>query len=159
MNAMKDLGKGLYVGTPGWEAQLDSNRAELLKAWTESSEFKGLFDARSNAEFVDALAKNTGREPGKESRDAIINRLNAGEARASILRDFAEDEKFSAREYNPAFVLMHFFGYLGRNPGEAPDHDLRGFNFWVLVLDKTWDYRAISRAFLNSTEYKERPVR
>jgi hypothetical protein len=85
--------------------------------------------------------------------------LNAGESRALVLRDFAEDREFSAREYNTAFVLMHFFGYLGRNPGESPDNDLRGFNFWISVLDKTSDYRAISRAFLNSTEYKERPIR
>jgi len=54
---------------------------------------------------------------------------------------------------------VHFFGYLGRNPGEPPDHDLSGFNFWLSVLDKTSDYRAVSRAFLNSTEYKERPIR
>jgi len=159
MNAMKHLGKGLYVGAPGWEAQLDSNRAELLKDWMESGEFRGLFDGRSNTEFVDALSKNTGRELSTENRDAVINRLNAGEPRASVLRAFAEDREFSAREYNPAFVLMHFFGYLGRNPGEPPDRDLSGFNFWVSVLDKTSDYRAISRAFLNSTEYKERPVR
>ncbi|HXI26450.1 MAG TPA: hypothetical protein VNG71_21530 [Pyrinomonadaceae bacterium] len=159
MNAMKQLGRGLYVGAPGWEAQLDLNRTALLKDCTESSEFRGSFDGRSHAEFVDALSKNTGRELSKESRDAVINRLNAGESRASVLQDFAEDREFSAREYNNAYVLMHFFGYLGRNPGEPPDHDLSGFNFWVSVLDKTSDYRAISRAFLNSSEYKERPVR
>jgi len=159
MNAMKRLGKGLYVGAPGWEAQLGSNQGELIKGWTESAEFRELFDGRSNAEFVDALAKNTGRELSIENRDAVVNRLNAGEARGSLLREFAEDQEFSAREYNTAFVLVHFFGYLGRNPGETPDHDLSGFSFWVSVLDKTSDYRAISRAFLNSMEYKERPVR
>jgi hypothetical protein len=159
MNAMKHLGKGLYIGAPGWEAQLASNQAELLKDLTESSAFPRSLDGRSNAEFVDALAKNTGRQLSKENRDAAISRLNAGESRASMLRDFAEDREFSAREYNTVFVLMHFFGYLGRNPGESPDDDLSGFNFWISVLDKTSDYRAISRAFLNSTEYKERPVR
>jgi hypothetical protein len=159
MNAMKRLGTDLYIGAPGWEAQLGANQAALLKDWTEGGEFRGSFDGRSNAEFVDALAKNTGRELSKESRDAVINRLNAGESRASVLRDFAEDREFSAAEYNTAYVLMHFFGYLARNPGEPPDRDLSGFNFWVSVLEKTSDYRALSRAFLNSTEYKERPVR
>jgi hypothetical protein len=159
MDAMKHLGKDLYVGAPGWEAQLGSNQTALLKDWTESGRFSGLFDGRSNAELVDVLAKNTGKELRKESRDALINRLNAGEPRPSVLRDFADDPAFTAREYNTAYVLMHFFGYLGRNPGEPPDHDLSGFNFWVTVLDKTSDYRAISRAFLNSTEYKDRPVR
>lgn len=159
MKAMKRLGRGLYVGTPGWEAQLDLNRAALLTDWTESGEFTELCDGRSNAEIVDALSRNTGRELSKDSRDRLISRLNAGETRASVLRDFAEDKEFYAREYNTAFVLMHFFGYLGRNPGEPPDRDLSGFNFWVSVLDKTSDYRALGRAFLNSKEYKERPVR
>ena len=159
LNSMKQLGKGLYVGAPGWEAQLGSNQAALLKNWTESGDFGGLFDGRSNAEFVDALSKNTGKELSNESRDALINRLNAGEWRASVLKDVADDKEFAAREYNTAFVLVHFFGYLGRNPGEPPDRDLSGFNFWVSVLDKTSDYRAIGRAFLNSTEYKDRPIR
>jgi hypothetical protein len=158
MKAMKHLGSGLYVGAPGWEAQLGSNQAALVKDWMESSESRGLFDGRSNAEFVDALAKNTGRGLSPESRDALINRLNAGQARAAVLRDFAEDREFSAREYNPAYVLMHFFGYLGRSPGEPPDRDLSGFSFWVSVLDKTSDYRALSRAFLESSEYKNRGV-
>ena len=157
MNAMKHLGSGLYIGAPGWEAQLASNQAALLKDWTEGGEFRRSFDGRSNADFADALAKNTG-ELSKESRDAVINRLNAGQARALVLRDFAEDREFFAREYNTAFVLMHFFGYLGRNPAEPPNRDLSGFNFWVSVLDKTSDYRALSRAFMASSEYRNRPV-
>jgi hypothetical protein len=159
MNMMKHLGRGLYVGASVWEAQLDANRTALLKEWTESGEFEKSFDGKSNAEFVDALSRNTGAALNREDRDRFINRLNAGESRATVLGEFAEDQAFRAREYNTAYVLMHFFGYLGRSPGEAPDRDLSGFNFWLSNLNKTGDYRALSRAFLNSTEYRERPVR
>ena len=56
-------------------------------------------------------------------------------------------------------VLVHYFGYLRRNPDDAPDFDLKGLNFWRDRLDGWGDYRTISRAFIESLEYKElRPV-
>ena len=33
---------------------------------------------------------------------------------------------------------------------------MRGYNFWLKHLQATNDYRSISRAFLESTEYKGR---
>ncbi len=159
MNVMKQLGSGVYIGLPGWEARLEANRNSLLNDWPRFGDFKTSFEGKSDAEFVEAISQNTARQVSKEDRDAFINRLNAGESRPSVLRDFVEDRGFCAREYNTAYVLMHFFGYLGRNPGDAPDHDLSGFNFWVANLDKTSDYRALSRAFLNSSEYQSRPIR
>jgi hypothetical protein len=71
----------------------------------------------------------------------------------------AEDREFYEREYNTAYVLVHFFGYLRRNPSDPPDQDLRGLNFWLDVLNRSGDYRSISRAFLESDEYKtSKPV-
>ena len=55
-------------------------------------------------------------------------------------------------------MRAHFFGYLGREPGAPPDRDLEGFNFWLGVLSRNRDYRSLSRAFLESDEYKKRPV-
>ncbi len=159
IGAMKKLGRGVYIGAPGWETQLDLNRLALLKEWTEGEAFKRTYDARSNAEFVDSISRNASKELTGEARDGLISRLQAGESRANLLRSFVEDKDLSRREYNTAFVLMHFFGYLGRDPGAAPDHDLSGFNFWVSNLDKTRDYRALSRAFLESSEYQNRIVR
>jgi hypothetical protein len=37
----------------------------------------------------------------------------------------------------------------------GPDRDLRGLNFWRDSLDRWGDYRSISRAFLESNEYKK----
>jgi hypothetical protein len=73
--------------------------------------------------------------------------------------DFARDEalldaahaKFTEREYDAAYVLAHFFGYLGRDPDEE------GYDFWLGVLTRNGDHRALSRAFMESDEYRERP--
>ena len=39
-------------------------------------------------------------------------------------------------EFNKAFVLMQYFGYLRRNPNDAPDADFGGFNFWLAKLNQ-----------------------
>ena len=45
--------------------------------------------------------------------------------RAAILRLVADDQSFSDAEYNRAFVLMEYFGYLRRDPEPG------GFDFWL----------------------------
>jgi hypothetical protein len=60
----------------------------------------------------------------------------------------------TSADYNEAYVLCHYFAYLRRNPDDPPDHDLTGYNFWLAQLDRTNDYRGITRAFLESDEYK-----
>ncbi len=80
-------------------------------------------------------------------------------ARARVLRRVAENETFSQRQLNPAFVLMQYFGYLQRNPNEAPDTNLDGYNFWLHKLDEFGgDFRRAEmvKAFLLSGEYRDR---
>ncbi|HEX5702989.1 MAG TPA: hypothetical protein VFX97_07300 [Pyrinomonadaceae bacterium] len=159
MAAMKKLGQGVFVGSPNGESQLSANQTSLLNEWMQGAEFKTLYESRSNAEFVDMLLRNTNEQLGGAARDQLVNRLDSGaDTRASVLLRFIEDERFRTREYNSAYVLAHFFGYLGRNPGDPPDKDLSGFNYWLSVLDRTGDRRSLSRAFLESSEYKSRPV-
>jgi hypothetical protein len=70
-----------------------------------------------------------------------------------------DDGGFAAKEFNSAFVLMQYFGYLQRNPDEAPDTDMRGFNFWLGKLNQFGgDYvkADMVKAFINSTEYRAR---
>jgi preprotein translocase subunit Sss1 len=94
-----------------------------------------------------------------ENRRALAAQLAPGDgSRAAALLASAEDPTFDAREYDAAFVLMHFFGYLGRDPGDPPDRDLSGFDYWLDVLARNRDYRSLSRAFLESDEYRNRRV-
>jgi hypothetical protein len=71
----------------------------------------------------------------------------------------AEDADLYNAEFNRAFVLMQFFGYLRRNPNDAPDADYSGFDFWLTKLNQfNGDYinAEMVKAFINSNEYRQR---
>jgi hypothetical protein len=74
-------------------------------------------------------------------------------------------------EYNSGFVLMQYFGYLRRNPDDAPDGNFGGYIFWLNKLnsvshgeDMRDDAQAqarvqraeMVRAFIESIEYRQR---
>lgn len=67
-------------------------------------------------------------------RDSLISRYNSGpnqtESRALILRDVTDNAAFRQAEYNRAFVLTEYFGYLRRDP------DAGGYDFWLDVLHR-----------------------
>ena len=76
--------------------------------------------------------------------------------RAAVLLKVVEDSEFIRRETNRAFVLMQYFGYLGRDP------DAGGFNFWLDKLNQfNGDFRKseMVKAFISSDEYKQRFTR
>ena len=54
---------------------------------------------------------------------------------------------------------MQYFGYLRRNPNDPQDNDYSGYDFWLNKLNFfNGNYLAAEmvKAFLNSTEYRER---
>ncbi|MGI9168208.1 MAG: DUF4214 domain-containing protein, partial [Pyrinomonadaceae bacterium] len=96
-----------------------------------------------------------------------IAAMNSGRSRALILRDVIEIPDFKnvpdpagtryseikqTSQYNPAFVLLQYFGYLRR------DVDQGGYDFWLDVVNKRApnNYRGMVCAFLTSTEYQHR---
>ena len=61
--------------------------------------------------------------------------------------------------YARAFVLMQYFGYLRRNPNDAPDTNFDGYNFWLNKLTQfNGDFvqAEMVRAFIDSSEYRRR---
>ena len=78
--------------------------------------------------------------------------MQTGKTRAQVLRGVIEISAFKTREYNPSFVLMQYFGYLGRNPDQG------GYDFWLDVLNNRTvnNYRGMVCAFITSREYQER---
>ena len=79
--------------------------------------------------------------------------------RAQVLRSVAENAQLAGLEFNRAFVLMEYFGYLRRDPNAGPDGDFAGYNFWLSKLDRfdgNFERAEMVRAFLVSTEYRGR---
>jgi len=69
-----------------------------------------------------------------------------------VLLDVIEIPAFKTREYNGAFVLMQYFGYLRRDPDQG------GYDFWLDVLNNRvpGNFRGTVCAFLTSAEYQHR---
>jgi hypothetical protein len=131
----QEVGRGVVVGATGWEALLESNTQAFATDWTLRADFKSRYDAVSNADYVNALFTNAGVGVNEEQalRTSLIIGLNsapATETRANVLRKVAESRAVYNQQYNPAFVLMQYFGYLRRDP------DASGFNFWLTKMNE-----------------------
>jgi hypothetical protein len=116
-------------------------------------EFLSVFPAsQTNAEFVNKLFDTAELTPYTTERQQQIQAMNNGKARAQVLLDLIEISEFKTREYNRAFVLMEYFGYLLRDP------DQEGYDFWLNVLDNREpnNFRGMVCSFITSTEYQER---
>jgi len=161
-----EVQRGVVVGQGNWQAQLDSNKQAYTLAFVKRQEFLNRYPALTPAAaFVDFLNANAGGVLTPNQRTALIVQLSAspGDAalRASVLMQVAENALLQQQEFNRAFVLMQYFGYLRRNPDAAPEAGLNfaGYNFWLNKLNQfngNFIQAEMVKAFINSSEYRLR---
>jgi len=112
------------------------------------------------AQFVDTLNQNADGALSPSERDQLVSELSSGaKNRAQVLRAVAEDADLARNEFNKAFVLMQYFGYLRRNPNDLPDLNFNGYDFWLGKLNQfngNFVDAEMVKAFLISGEYKQR---
>ena len=117
------------------------------------------------AEFVDKLFTNAGVTASATDRTAAINEFGSATttvdaaARSRALRRVAQNSTLTQQEFNRAFVLMQYFGYLRRNPNDAPDTNFDGYNFWLTKLTQfngNFANAEMVKAFITSGEYRQR---
>lgn len=132
------MGQGVVVGTTGWQAQLESNRVAYFNEFVSRSDFLASYPTTmTSAEYIDALNANSGGVLSTSEHDQLVADLTSGaKTRAEVLRPVAEDAELTSAQFNRAFVLMQYFGYLRRNPTDAPDTGFGGYNFWLSKLDQ-----------------------
>jgi CSLREA domain-containing protein len=162
----QQIGKGVVIGQPGAEQQLENNKVAFTQDFVSRLRFTTAYPTTMTpAQFVDALFANTGVTPSTVDRSAAINEFaGAGNtadtaARARALRRVAENSTFTQQEFNRAFVLMQYFGYLRRNPDETPDSDYSGYDFWLTKLNQfggNFINAEMVKAFIVSGEYRQR---
>lgn len=155
------IGNGVIVGAPGWADTLEANTVAFINGFVLRAEFQANYPlSLTPAQFVDNLNTSAGNVLSTTERNALVNGLAGGqETRATVLRKIAEDVDFRNAEFNRAFVLMQYFGYLRRNPDDAPDFNFSGYDFWLGKLNQFGgDYRAAEmvKAFIISQEYRDR---
>jgi hypothetical protein len=138
---------------------LEANKRAFSEIWVNRTEFRVLHEASSDTDFVDTLFANAAIVDASD-RETMIANLQAGtETRSSALLKVTEVQSFSQKESNSAFVLMQYFGYLRRNPDDAPDNNLDGFNFWLGKLNQfngNFVDAEMVKAFISSTEFRQR---
>jgi len=162
------IGQSVVVGVGNWQQQLESNKVAFAEEFVQRPSFLSQYPlAMTPAQFVDAL--NTKAASGAASgavspatRDQLVSDLTAGmKTRAQVLRTIAENQNMVNAEKNRAFVLMQYFGYLRRNPNDAPDIglDYSGFEFWLNKLNQAggnFVSAEMVNSFLVSDEYRHR---
>jgi len=160
------IGEGVIVLQPGWEQVLETNKQAFILAFVQRSRFTTAFpNALTPAQFVDALNSKAGNVlSAGERTNAIALFGGAGDssnisARAQALRQVAEDQDLFNAEFNRAFVLMQYIGYLRRNPNDPQDSDYSGYDFWLTKLNQfngNYINAEMVKAFLSSIEYRQR---
>jgi hypothetical protein len=160
------IGNGVVVNQPGWEQVLETNKQNFALEFVQRPRFTTAYPMSMSAdEFVDKLFANAHVIPAAEDRAAAINEFSSAfdtsdaAVRSRVLRRTAENAALAQQEFNRAFVLMQYFGYLRRDPNQGPDTDFAGFNFWLNKLDGfSGNYidAEMVNAFITSTEYRQR---
>ena len=135
-------------------AQLQQSTIDFTNEFVERGVFKQFYpDSLAPEQFVNKLFTTAGlaaftQEQAQEIQDMTTN----GKTRAQLLLDVIELPAFKSREFNLAFVLMQYYGYLRRDP------DAIGYQFWLDILNNRVpnNYRSMVCAFINSAEYQLR---
>jgi Calx-beta domain/FG-GAP-like repeat/Domain of unknown function (DUF4214) len=160
--------RGLIVDPTNnaWETVLDNNRQAFLRDFVTRAEFIGSYPTTDTPmQYVDKLYLHAGITPSADERaNAIAEFGNAttaedAVARGRVLLDVTQNTTFFLREINRSFVQMQYFGYLRRNPNDAPDRDFEGFNFWLgklIQFNGNFQDAEMVQAFISSGEYRRR---
>jgi hypothetical protein len=164
----RQIGEGFMVGSGPGEEPLDRNKRVYSEQFVSSARFLTAYPTTmSPADFVDALYAHAGVTPVPDERLSVISEFGGAAnivdpaARARALRRVAENPTLKQQEFNKAFVLMQYFGYLRRNPNDAPEAnlDFGGYNFWLGKLNEfngNFVNAEMVKAFLVSGEYRQR---
>ena len=136
---------------------LDADKTAFANAFVERAEFIQKYPLTMPADaFVDSLLQTAQQSSGidlSNTRADLLNLYsggaNASESRSLVVRNLAEADAFKQAQYNSAFVVMEYFGYLGRDP------DRSGYEFWLNILNDGDhnNYRGMVCSFLTSAEY------
>jgi hypothetical protein len=162
----QEIGQGVVVNQTGWETVLENNKQAFTTEYVQRARFTTAYPtSMTPMAFVDKLFANAGVTPLAADRTAAINEFGSASttadaaARGRALRRVAENGTLTQQEFNRAFVLMQYFGYLRRNPNNSPDSDYTGYDFWLTKLNQfSGNYQSAEmvKAFIVSGEYRQR---
>ena len=162
------VSQGIVVNDALAPDVMNANKQAFANAFVTRPEFRAIYDNLNNTQYVDKLFQTTGVTPSSSNRQALIDGLNGGESRGSVLFKVVDGtttgaggvltfnttygKAFYDSLFNAAFVQMEYFGYLRRDP------DTDGYNFWLGKLNffGDWVNAEMVKSFIKSPEYRAR---
>jgi hypothetical protein len=147
--------RGRLIGGP----QLHDSTVSYANEFVQGGAFLNFYPGgMAPADFVNKLFDTAGLtsatfDAQRQTETQAL--IDGSKTRAQVLLDVIEIPEFKTREFNPAFVLMQYYGYLRRDP------EPEGYQFWLNVLNNKLPndisgYRAMVCGFLTSDEYQDR---
>jgi CSLREA domain-containing protein len=158
----RQVGDGVVVGQAGFDVRIGANEQAYATQLVTSAAFINSYPLAQTADqYVSALFASAGVTPKTAERQAAVNAFGGGGTvgRTAALRSVADSDSVGQAEFSPTFVLMQYFGYLRRNPTDAPDNNDSGYQFWLAKLNQFGgDFRRADmvKAFITSAEYRSR---
>lgn len=148
--------RGAVVGG----ANLEAGKAAFAQNWVQRPEFLQKYPTTlDGAQFIGSVLSTVSQGSNVDlsnKSNELLEEYQQGssqnDSRVRVLRKLIEYQEFRDAEYNRAFVLMQYFGYLRRNP------DQQGYQFWLDILNNRTpgNFRGMVCAFINSAEYQLR---
>jgi uncharacterized repeat protein (TIGR01451 family) len=161
MRDTRQVGQGVIIGQAGADALLEQNKQAYALAIVNSPAFIARFPVSPAAVYVDSLTVSAAVVLTVAERNAAISAFGLGgtAGRVAALRSIADSASVRAAEFSSSFVLAEYYGYLRRNPTDAPDFNDAGYQFWLTKLNTFGgDFRQADmvKSFTLSTEYRQR---
>jgi hypothetical protein len=137
----QEVQRGVVVGQENWEQQLETNKQNFARQWVQRADFVAQYpESMTREQYVDQLFARSEVAPTADERNAALAAYDSGsdlpDKRARALRAVVESGSVYNKQYNPAFVLLQYFGYLRRNPNDAPDNNFSGYDFWLNKMNQ-----------------------
>jgi hypothetical protein len=165
----RQVASGIIQNNQLSAAAIEANKKTFAEEFTQRAEFRNLYDPLSNFDYVERLFQTTGINVSAQEKQALVAGLNnQTQTRASVLQQVVDgvvviaegNQRFTTpygrafyeKEFNAAFVLMEYFGYLQRDP------DATGYQHWLDKLNFYGNYgdAEMVHSFINSPEYRAR---
>ena len=155
MSGVHTTGIGIYPGSATAKADFETRLVGLVRSWEGSAWFVATYRGLDDAQYVARLYENAGIGTTDAERSSLVEALTSRtETRGGALLKVAADPRVEERNHDRSVLLLHYFGFLRRNPDDPPDHNLDGFNFWLSNLKREQDLDQITFAFRDSLEYR-----
>jgi Calx-beta domain/Beta-propeller repeat len=71
----QEIGRGVVVGQPGWELQIENNKAAFTAAFVQRQRFINIYAPVGNAQFVDMLNANANFPLSPSERSQLVSDL------------------------------------------------------------------------------------